>query len=161
MLTPKPTKNILLTILAAWLLAGTLDITTALVMYTLRTGKNPLLVFNYISSAVFGKDAYTGGTPMIIAGFLFHYLVAFIFSVSFFLLYPRLYPLIKNKLILGLSWGLFTWCVMNLLVVPLTRIPSRPIQPANAIENIVILMLAIGLPVALLAHHFYYGKSKQ
>ena len=57
-------------------------------------------------------------------------------------------------------YGLFVWIVMNLLVVPLTRIPPFSITFAKAAENIIILMLAIGLPLALIVHNYYYGKTK-
>jgi hypothetical protein len=160
MLQPKQQKSPLTTILAAWILAGTLDISTAFVMVAIA-GKNPLLVGNFIASAVFGKtDAYAGGTPMVIAGLLFHYLIALIFTVIFFLLYPKIYAVLKNKFVAGILYGLFVWCVMNLLVVPLTRVPARPFSISNAAENIIILMLAIGLPVSLIAHHYYFGKEK-
>ncbi|MEP6748816.1 MAG: hypothetical protein ABJB86_13885 [Bacteroidota bacterium] len=160
MLQPKQPKSPLTSIFAAWILAGTLDISTAFVMVAI-SGKNPLLVGNYIASAVFGRaDAYAGGMPMIIAGLLFHYLIAFIFTVIFFLLYPKIYPVIKNKFVAGILYGLFVWCIMNLLVVPLTRIPARPFSIVNAVENIAILMLAIGLPVSLIAYHYYFGKEK-
>lgn len=160
MLQPKQQKSPLRYILAAWLLAGTLDITSAFVLVAL-SGKNPLLVGNYIASAVFGRtDAYAGGTPMVIIGLMLHYLIAFIFTVVFFLLYPKIYAVIKNKFAAGILYGLFIWCVMNLLVVPLTRIPARAFNLSNALQNIIILMLAIGLPVSLIACHYYYGKTK-
>ena len=152
MLQPKQKKPVT-TILVAWLLAGTLDICSALISVRLHSGKSPIIVFNYIASAVFGKEeAYAGGTPMIIAGLLFHYLVALIFTVIFFLLYPGIYPVLKNKFVAGILYGLFVWCVMNLVVVPLTRIPSRHITFSGALENILILMLAIGLPVSLISY---------
>jgi hypothetical protein len=160
MLQPIQRRKSFLTILTAWFLAGTLDITCAFVMVA-ASGKNPLLVGNYIASAVFGKaNAYAGGTSMVIAGLIFHYMIAFIFTVIFFLLYPRIYSVIKNKFVAGILYGLFVWCVMNLLVVPVTRIQPRPFSIVNAVENIIILMLAIGLPVSLIAYRYYYGKKK-
>ncbi|MEO5685408.1 MAG: hypothetical protein ABIQ88_22365 [Chitinophagaceae bacterium] len=153
-------KNAFTTILTAWLLAGTLDISSALALFSIRTGKNPLLVFNYIASAVFGKPAYTAGTPMVVAGLLLHYLIALIFTVLLFLLYPRIHKMITNKFIIGILYGVLVWMIMNLLVVPLTRIPPFSISFAKAAENIVILILAIGLPVLLVVHRYYYGKEK-
>ncbi|MEP7279052.1 MAG: hypothetical protein ABI813_10450 [Bacteroidota bacterium] len=158
---PKQQKSPLLSILVAWLLAGTLDITTALVLFTVRSGKSPLIILKYIASAVFGHSAaYSGGIGMDMAGLLFHYTIAFIFTVLFFLLYPRIHRFINNKYIAGILYGLFVWMVMNLLLVPLTRIPAHAITWQNALENIVILMLAIGLPVSLIAHRYYYGGEK-
>jgi hypothetical protein len=158
---PNQPKSAFKTILTAGLLAGTLDITTALVLYAVRTGKNPLLVCRYIASAVFGKEAaYSGGNGMVAAGFVLHYIIAFIFTIVFFLLYPKIHVFIKNKFAAGILYGLFVWIVMNLLVVPLTRIPSFHLTLSNAVQNIIILMLAIGLPVSLIVHQYYYGKTK-
>ena len=159
MLQPKKTKNPLPFIIGAWLLAGTLDISSALIWVAIR-GKNPVSVFNYIASAVFGQEAFTGGTSMIIIGFLFHYLIALIFSVALFLLYPFIHRFIRNKFLAGILFGLVNWAIMTLIVVPLTRIPARPFNLTNAAINIVILMLAIGIPVSLIAHHYYYGRMK-
>lgn len=159
-LQPKQTKNAIPVIITAWLVAGTLDISSALIMVAVRSGKSPVPVFNYIASAVFGPDAFTGGMPMIITGFLLHYLIALIFSTTLFLLYPTIYRFIKNKVLVGILFGLFNWITMTLIVVPLTRIPHRPFNLSNALINIVILMLAIGIPVSLIAHQYYFGKSK-
>jgi hypothetical protein len=153
-------KSAFTAVLTAWLIAGTLDISSALVLYTMRTGKSPVWVLRYIASAAFGKTAYSGSPLMSIAGLLFHYAVAFIFTVLFFILYPKIHALIKNKFVSGMLYGLFVWIVMNLLVVPLTRIPPFSITFAKAAENIIILILAIGLPLALIVHNYYYGKTK-
>jgi hypothetical protein len=160
MLQPNQTRGLLPYLLGAWLLAGTLDISSALIWVAIRSGKSPVPVFNYIASAIFGKDAYTGGMPMIIAGFLFHYFIALVFSLLLFLSYPGIHRFIKNKFLVGILFGLFNWAVMTLAVVPLTRIPARPFNLSNALINIGILMLAIGIPVSLIAHHYYYGRAK-
>lgn len=160
MLPGKRTRNPLPFIIAAWLLAGTLDISSALIWVAIRSGKSPVPVFNYIASAVFGQNAYTGGAPMIIAGFLFHYFIALVFSSLLFLLYPAIHRFIKNKFLVGILFGLFNWAVMTLVVVPLTRIPARPLNLSNALINIGILMVAIGIPVSLIAHHYYYGVKR-
>ena len=160
MLSPKQRKNPLKAILAAWLLAGTLDISSAFISVYLHSGKNPLLVGNYIASAIFGKtDAYAGGTSMVILGILLHYIIAFIFTIIFFLLYPKIYAVLKNKFVAAVLYGLFVWIVMNLVVVPLTRIGWHGIKLQNAVENIIILMIAIGLPVSLISYNFYYAKK--
>lgn len=71
-------------IIKAGLLAGTLDISAACVQYYMKTGKNPDYVLKYVASGAFGKDAFTGGIVMSMAGLLFHYLIAFSFTLFFF-----------------------------------------------------------------------------
>ena len=69
------------TILQTGLIAGTLDISAASLQFFLTTGKNPILIFKYIASGIFGKDiAYSNGF-MPIAGLLLHYLIAFTFTI--------------------------------------------------------------------------------
>jgi hypothetical protein len=146
-------------ILLAWIIAGTLDILAAIIHFMIKSGKSPDIIFKYISSAVFGKDAYAGGNTMIVYGVLFHYLVAFLFTVFFFFIYPYLRGLIRNTVITGLLFGVFVWLVMNLVVVPASLINKQPFTAEGVITGMLILMCCIGLPLALVIHR-YYSKIK-
>ena len=139
------------TIVAAGLLAGTLDIVTACTHYALRTGKNPVAVLRFVASGVFGQDAFTGSSLMPIWGLLFHYLIAFSFTVVFFWLYPRLRLFALNRYLLAILFGLFIWTVMNLLVVPLSNTPKGPFNWSSALQNMAILIIMIGVPLSLIA----------
>ena len=142
-------------ILLTALLAGTLDAAAAVVHYIIATGKNPIVIFPYIASGVFGKAAFSGESIMVFWGFLFHYLIAFIFTVFFFLLYPRVNLLAANIFITGIVYGLFVWLVMNLLVLPVSNIPKSTFDLKGAIIGVIILMFCIGMPIALMAKNFY------
>lgn len=149
------------TIIAAWLVAGTLDICAAFVQVYLRGGKNPLIVLNYIAGAVFGKErANTGGTPMMVAGLLFHYLAAFLFTLFFYWLYPRVKFFWKNRIVTALVYGVFVWVVMNLLVVPMTLIAKYPSDPKQAAIAAAILVGMIGLPLSLIIGSYYDNKRR-
>ena len=58
-------------ILLTALLAGTLDAAAAVVHYIIATGKNPLVIFPYIASGVFGKAAFSGESIMVFWGSCF------------------------------------------------------------------------------------------
>src|SRR5882757_140739 len=147
------------TIVTAGLVAGTLDISAAIIQYLIRGGKHPQIIFKYIAGAVFGSDAYTtGGTGMIICGFLFHYVIAFIFTILFFFLYPAFVKVIKNAVALGAIYGLIVWTIMNLLVVPMTKIPSHPFDVQRSIIEALILVFCIGIPISLITSKYYRGK---
>ena len=149
-------------IVKAGLLVGTLDILSAFIFYYSKTGKNPLAVLNYIASGIFGKEAFAGGGMMYVAGLLLHYLVAFLVTLFFFWLYPKIKPASKNKLLTGIFYGLFTWLVMNLLVVPMSKVAARPFNWQNAWINMVILIVCIGIPLSYLASLYDQGaKQKQ
>lgn len=139
-------------IISAGLLVGTFDIVAAFLYYFLKTGnKDVFNVLKYVASGVFGKEAATGGGGMILAGLLFHYSIALSFTLLFFWIYPYAIAFLRNKFLLGIVYGVFVWSVMNLVVVPLSKIGPRPFNPANALINLLILVICIGIPLSLLA----------
>ena len=148
------------TIIKAGLLAGTLDILSAIVYYYFKTGKNGFTVLNFVASGAFGKKAITGGTRMAAAGLLFHYFIAFCWTIVFFFIYPYLHSVIKNKIVAGLVYGILIWTIMNLVIVPMSAIPKRPFILSAAIINMVILMLAVGLPLSLITDNYYSRLTK-
>src|ERR1700752_2827625 len=120
-------------ILQAGLIAGTLDILSAFAYYYIKSGKtNFLVIFKFIASGIFGKDAGTGGTAMILSGLILHYAIAFSFTIFFFWLYPKVSLMSKNRIVTGIVYGLFVWSVMNLVVVPLSNTSHRPFDYVNA-----------------------------
>lgn len=70
-------------IVSAWLVAGTLDITAAILNFIFTYGAKLTVLFQFIASGVFGRSAFTGGMPMAILGIVFHYVVTLIWTVSF------------------------------------------------------------------------------
>jgi len=147
------------TILLTWLLAGTLDITGASIHYIIVTGRNPVRILYYISSAIFGKEALTGSSGMAVLGLALHYFVAGFFTVFYFLIFPKIKLLSLNKYITAVVIGLFTWCVMNLVVVPLSNTAKFPFKLNSVLINMGILIIAIGLPVSLVANWYYARKN--
>jgi hypothetical protein len=143
-------------ILKAGLIAGTMDILAACILVYIRTGHTHLTgILKFIASGVFGKAALDGGGSMIFAGLLFHYLIAVIFTVFFFWIYPKIRIASENRFVTAVVYGIFVWCVMNLAVVPLSHVSSRPITLSNALINTGILILCIGIPVSYFAHAHY------
>ena len=148
------------TILKATIIAGTLDISLACLNFYFKTQKSPVLVLQYIASAVFGKSAYTSDTMMPLIGLLFHYIVAFIWTTIFFLSYPKLISLVRNGIVAGLLYAILIWCLMNLLVLPLTLVPKSSFNLVSALTGTLILMIAIGLPLALIMKKYYQRPDR-
>ena len=145
-------KSPLQTILFTGLLAGTLDILSAI--YFLGKG-NATAILKFVASGAFGKTALEGSNEMAFYGLFFHYFIAFSFTILFFYAYPRLAVLRKNKIIVGLLYGVFVWAVMNLIVLRFTQILPRPFTLLGVTKNMGILMYAIGLPIAWFTNRFY------
>jgi len=149
------------TILAATLIAGSLDITAAFISVYVR-GTHPIKVLYYISSGVFGKEtAYNSGFGMAVLGLLFHYLITFLFAVFLFFVYPSLKSLLKNKILIGILYGLFVWAVMNKIVVPLSNTPPAKPTVQSMIIAASILIVCIGIPMAWIMNRFYLSRSIQ
>ena len=152
--------NALQTILLAGFVAGSLDILTACTQYYINTGKNPVRVLNYVASGVFGREtAYAPGVVMPLLGLLFHYIIAFLFTIFFFWLYPKWKALAWNKFVTAFVYGLFVWAVMNLLIVPMSQTPKGPFNISKASIAAVILICMIGLPVTFIVSN-YYSKNR-
>ena len=152
-------KNLISNVLKAGLIVGTLDILAAFIQVYSKTQKRPIIVLNFIASGVFGKEAFSGGNKMAAFGLLFHYLIAFGFTLLFFMLYPKIKEVIKNRVIVGVFYGLFIWLVMQFLVVPLSQAPPMKLTVQGAITASLILIVCIGLPLSWLAKR-YTDQSK-
>lgn len=146
------------TIIQAWLIAGTLDITAAMISFMAYGNKDLARLFQYIASGIFGKEAYAGGTAMVIWGLLFHYSIALIFAIVFFAIYPSIRRFISSPVAVGLLYGILVWVVMNRIVLPLSNVALPPFNLIRAFIGMVVLMFAIGLPIALIVHKHYTDR---
>lgn len=143
--------------LLRWLLftgfiTGSID---ALMAIVTNSKIPPEIIFKYIASGVFGKLGFTNGGEMIIYGILFHFWIAFAWSVLFFILYRQLIHLLKFRILFILVTGLVIWAVMNLAVVPLSQANAAPMHFIGAVKNMAILIFAFGLPITLIADKYY------
>ena len=145
-----PLKKVLL----SGLLVGTLDILAAFVDVYVNNGK-PLAVLNYIATGAFGKTEFAASNGGAVMGLLFHYIIAFAFTLFFFWLYGQTKLLSKNWILTGIVYGLFIWVVMNLVVVQLSNTAHKPISqmdPKKALKAALILICMIGLPLSFIAN---------
>ena len=177
-LTSRKEHDMFRAISLATLLTGTLDIIAAQVHFYFATGRGatiklfgteePVSFFGYlahggmckyISAAVFGDKANAGGTLMIIWGIVFHYMIAFLFTAFLFIFYAQIIKQLKKKFVVILAYGLFAWAMMNLIVIPLSKINKLPFDPINMIVGQLIVIAMVAWPVASIAHRFYSRKE--
>jgi hypothetical protein len=152
-------KSPLKTVATAGMLAGTLDALAAMALTYFVYDRNPKGVFKYIASGVFGKEAFSGDWDMVFFGLIFHFLIAMTWALFFFLLYPKIPALSRNKFATGMGYGIVIWLVMNLAILPLSNVPPGSIGLSAAITGIVILMIAVGLPIVMVVHkHFITAR---
>lgn len=140
-------KNLILT----GLLAGLLDGIAAVVFLAKM---NFGIVFRFISSGIFGKSAFDGGTEMVLCGIVLHFLIALSFTFFFYYTFNRFDVLKNNKIIRGLIYGVFIWTVMNILVLPLSNTPQNPLTFIGIAKGMTIIIICVGLPISLLTKSY-------
>ena len=151
-------KSSLSTIIRAGLVAGTLDALGAMTTFMLRGGKNPMIVWKYVASGVFGKEALSGGTAIVVWGLVFHFCIATTFAAFFFLVYPTLRRFISNPVVLGLLYGILVWVVMNLIALPLSNVAPQTFELIKVLIGMSVLIVCIGLPISLIVSKRYSGR---
>ena len=152
---PSPTA----TIVKAGLVAGTLDISAAILDYYISTGRNPLGLLKFVASGVFGEAAFTGNWTMAAWGLLFHFLIALVFAAIFFVMWPFINKIVTSPVIAGLLYGLVVWAIMNQLVLPLSQAPALPFSWPKTFKAMAILMVCIGLPVSIIVSRYYHSRT--
>ena len=146
--------NVFVTIIFTGLLAGLLDGTAAVIHVTILGSTQPMKVFNYIASGIFGDAAFSGGIAMTYFGIFFHLGIATIWTALFFLFYKVFIKVTGNWLILGILYGIIVWMGMNLVVLPLSNTPPRTFSINNTVVGVLILITCVGIPVAYSSFKF-------
>ena len=142
----------------ACLIAGTLDLSDALIFYGLR-GVPPTRILQGIASGILGRASFTQGTHSAFLGLLLHYFIATTVATIYFIASRRL-PLSRHPLLWGGLYGITVYVVMNYVVIPLSKIGPRPTPPlVPLINGVAALVFCIGIPVALIARRYIPYKN--
>ncbi|MBS1730426.1 MAG: hypothetical protein JSS67_06570 [Bacteroidetes bacterium] len=149
-------------VLKCGLFIGILDILAAFIDYFIATGKGPEGVLKFIASGVFGMDAFSGGTGMILCGLLFHFIIAYAFTIFFFWLYPRVRLASHQPVLFVVIYALFMWAVTHLVIMPLSKVPLEnriDLQFWKIIKANLILLFMICLPLTLIARRYFKKEA--
>jgi len=136
-------------IITATLVAGTLDILSA-VVYTLIAGRQPVMMLKGLASAVLGNDAIKGGANVALAGLALHFAIMAVMAAFFILAANRIPALKARWVIAGIAYGIGLWAVMNLVVLPL-RFGWYPFTARALAEQFFSHIVLVGLPIAWFA----------
>ena len=148
-------RSVLKPIVIATLVCGTLDILWAVIL-TLWRGKDPAAMLRFVGSGPFPQATDMGTTGSVL-GLLVHFTLMAI-MVAVFVLAARERPsLVDRPLLWGLVYGLITYVVLDLIVVPL-RFPSAwPPAPTSIATQLFAHVALVGLPTALIARRYLRG----
>jgi len=143
------TRRTALVVMIAWVLAGTLDIATAVFYYVGPSSARAARLLQGIAAGVLGARAFDGGEATALLGLALHYLIALIWTLVFLVAFRTLGALRRHLVLTGIVYGIVVWFVMNLVVLPLSNVARGPFQPRAATIAAIILILCIGLPISL------------
>jgi hypothetical protein len=135
------------------LAVGTLDILDAFIFFGLRSGAPPQRILQGIAGGLLTRPvALRGGWQTAALGLALHYFIAFGIVLTCVVGSRAVPSLARRPLVLGPLYGIAVYFVMNLLVVPLSRIggsfgPSAPVL----VNGLLIHIFGVGLPSAFAA----------
>lgn len=139
-------------ILVATLICGTLDISLALGLSLLRArGGGTMLRF--VASGPF-PEAVNWGVGGALLGLVVHYVLMAMMVAGYVILAKMNRSLVERPVQAGLAYGLFTYAVMNLVIVPLRFPAAWPPTPIAIGTQLFAHLALVGLPTAFIARKF-------
>jgi len=141
-------RNALLAIATGGLIAGTLDLAQACILFG---WKIPLT----IAGGLLGRQAFQGGIATYILGVFLHFFIACSAAAIYYAASRKLIFLTEHPLVCGLFYGIAVELVMRLIVLPLSALQARgPYKLHNEILGLVVHMVLVGLPISFSVRRF-------
>jgi hypothetical protein len=145
-------KSIAGAISAATLVAGTLDLTAALISARVR-GQTPGGLLRAVAAGPFGDAIRDAGIAGAAAGMEVHFGIMAVIATVFMFAARRVPTLAKQPVRWGLLYGVSIYIVMELIVLPLRWSVNYPIlEPAHIFFALTFMTVLVGLPIALIAN---------
>jgi len=142
-------------IFLATVLCGTLDILFAMILTTMRGREIPDML-RFVASGPFPAATEMGASGAAL-GLAVHFTLMAI-MVAWFMVAARNVPALTDKpWLAGLIYGLITWAVMNLIVVPLRFPAAWPPKPMAIATQLFAHIVLVGLPTAYIARRYLRG----
>jgi membrane associated rhomboid family serine protease len=135
------------TIALATLVAGTLDIVFAMIL-TLVFGREIPNMLRTVASGPF-PAATDMGTSGAILGLLVHFALMAAMAAVFVMIARHKPDLTAQPIKWGVIYGLVTYVVMNLVVVPM-RFGNWPPKPLSIATQLFAHIVLVGIPIALI-----------
>jgi hypothetical protein len=145
-------------ILVATFVCGTLDILFA-VMLTLLRGKDPAAMLRFVASGPFPQATGWGAGGSLL-GLAVHFtLMAIMVAFFVFVASAGRRHLLDMPWRAGVAYGLVTYAVLDLIVVPLRFPAAWPPQPLSIGTQLFAHIVLVGLPTAFITHRYLRMRS--
>lgn len=144
-------------ILVATLVAGTLDILAA-VGLTMFYGREPMGMLRGVASGPF-PGATEWGTAGAVLGLAVHFALMAVMATVYMIAADRRPALRAKPVQWGVIYGLITYVVMNLIVVPLRFAGHFPPSARAIATQLFCHIVLVGLPIAWIASRHFRSRS--
>src|ERR1700683_780619 len=146
--SPKGKRSAVLAIAAGGLIAGTLDLAQACILFGWHI---PLV----IAAGLLGPQATQGGAGTYVLGVLLHYFIACSATAIYYAASRRLVFMTEHPLVCGLFYGMAVELVMGYVVLPLSALHARgPYELHDVIQGLLVHMVVVGLPISFSVRRF-------
>ena len=136
------------TIVVAWLVAGILDITSAVGIAQIK-GTGSIRMLQGIASGLLGKRSFEGGLLTAGLGLSIHFFIAFTAATLFYLASRKFKFLIEHAIVAGLVYGIVVYLFMYWVVIRLVFPNAHP-SLSRDVTAVLVHMFLIGLPISLI-----------
>jgi uncharacterized membrane protein YagU involved in acid resistance len=158
--TNRMPRHTLSSILLGGLVAGVFDITYATGFSYLRSGVSPIRVLQSVASGLLGRDSFNGGIPTAALGLFLHFFIALVAAAVYVFASQQFSVLVRWPVLAGVAYGIAIYAFMNLVVIPLSRVPPRPSPPLIVpATGLLVHMFLIGVPIAFAARRAYLAAG--
>ena len=145
-------RSIARPIAIATLICGTLDILLAVILSSIY-GKGPATMLRGVASGPFPAATEWGAAGSAL-GLVTHFVLMAIMVTVFMLAARRVPALTNNPLLWGLVYGLITYVVMNLIVVPVRFGAPLPPSTRAIVTQLFAHIVLVGWPTAFIARRY-------
>ena len=128
--------------------SGTLDILFAMILMRLF-GRHIGDMLRYVGSGPFPQATEMGAGGAIL-GLLVHFALMVTMAAVYVLAARRMPALVQRPVQWGVLYGLATYAVMNLLVVPMRFGTPMPPSPRSILTQLFAHIVLVGIPIALI-----------
>jgi len=145
---PSENGSALSAIAAGGLIAGSLDLTQASILFGVKV---PLV----IAAGLLGPQALQGGAGTYILGVCLHFFIACSATAIFYGASRRLVFLIEHPLVCGLFYGMAVELVMSYVVLPLSALHAKgPYELHDVLLGLLVHMVVVGVPISFSVRWF-------
>lgn len=143
--------------IVATAIAGTLDILYAAIL-SMIYGAGPATMLRRVASGPFPGAMEWGATGSLL-GLLTHFTLMAIMAAVFVVAARQRPMLVEQPITWGVIYGLITYAVMNLVVLPLRFGAPVPPETRAIVTQLFAHIVLVGIPIALVAARYLRPRT--